>query len=81
MTNHERSQSIPARLRVPVATCGVCAALLLGGCLSSARHEYLMMRANAPKPERAPATTLAEAEMSNVGPTRPPAALAGLHDR
>jgi hypothetical protein len=81
MTDHVAVQAGPTRSRAIVAIAGVCALLLLGGCLSSARHDYLMMRANAPKPERALGTTLAEAEMSNVGPTRPPAALAGVHER
>ena len=59
----------------------MCALLTLGGCLSSARDEFIALRADAPKPVRATGTTLAEAEMSNVGPTRPPAALVGVGDR
>lgn len=81
MTDHVALQADATRHRAIVALAGACALLLVGGCLSSARHDFLMLRANAPKPERAPGTTLAEAEMSNVGPTRPPAALAGVHER
>lgn len=81
MTDHSDVQADPTRSRAILAMMGACALMVLGGCLSSARHDYLMMRANAPKPERAPEMTLAEAEMSNVGPTRPPAALAGVNER
>lgn len=56
------------------------ACLATGGCLSSARHDFLAIRADAPRPAAPPqrGVTLAEAEMSNVGPARPPAALAGV---
>lgn len=61
------------------ALLGSCA--LLGGCLQSARHDFLALRAEAPLPERGVGTTLADALPSNVGPTAPPTALAEVFDR
>lgn len=64
---------------VVAALLGACAPL--GGCLQSARHDFLALRANAPLPERGARTTLADALPSNVGPTVPPTALAEVFDR
>jgi len=72
--------------RITTTRCAAAVALaafvaLACGCLASPRHEYLSMRGAAPRPERAAGATLAEAATSNVGPSRPPAALAGRADR
>lgn len=66
----------PARcVRLSLLACCVGAAIACTGCVQSARHSYLTLRADAPRPERGDRATLAEALPSNVGPTAPPTAL------
>ncbi|MGP1273662.1 MAG: hypothetical protein ACTS22_10050 [Phycisphaerales bacterium] len=73
-----RTASIP-RFRAAILLTGTLCALAAAGCVSSTRHAFLSLRQSAPAPSKSEGTTLAEAEMSNFGPTTPPAALATGH--
>lgn len=67
------------RALLGAALVGACVAS--GGCLQSARHDFLALRADAPSPRPGARTSLAEALPSNIGPTAPPTALVEATDR
>ena len=78
MNADDTTRTTPRPRRSFHALCAAClsgAALASGGCLQSARHEFLACRADAPRPERGDRLSLAEALPSNIGPTAPPTAL------
>lgn len=77
MIDHERADRKSRLLRRALGGLALTSVLSSGGCLSSVRHDFLAVRAAAPSPTPAARTTLAEAEMSNVGPARPRTAMAG----